>query len=284
MSIFTLEWVRVAPELVVVAASDRAWLHSVPAFLTSDPFAQPMRGAGSPATTRNLLDGVICAAQRAVAKARHRPPLTVARWVWRLAGFYHTTHATPRLMAEAAARFMAAGRHELAAYAAGKARDERGHDALALKDLSTLGYPAEMVVESLVPPTASDLTDYFARSVRADDPVSCVGYSYALERLAVTAGKDYIKQVEAILPRGVRATRCLRVHSGMGTDLRHVEEAVEVTARLSPAERMRVARACYDTAKICCAPPRGGHLSEKSLTRYLSTFTQNPTTKGVRHV
>jgi len=267
-----IEWAQLTDETAVIATSKRAWLLRIDAFDSGDAFARPMRSAGSLATTRNLLDGAIGAAQKMVLPEGSRPELTEARWVWRLAGYYHTTHATPRLMAEAAARFAAAGRHALARYALEKVRDEGGHDELALADLRALGYCAEAVVAELVPPTAEALVDYFARCVRAANPVGCVGYAYALERLAVTNGRDYIRQVEAALPSGVRATRCLRVHSAASADAKHVEDALKVTAALPAEDRRLVARACYETALIACSPPPGGHIAESVLRRRVAAL------------
>ena len=275
-----IEWAQLTAETVVIATSERAWLRRLDAFDSDDPFAQPMRCVGSLATTRNLLDGAISAAQQiareAVSPKGARPQLTEARWVWRLAGYYHTTHATPRLMAEAAERFAAAERHALARYALEKVRDESGHDELALADLRALGYCAEAVVVELVPPTAEALVDYFTRCVRAENPVGCVGYAYALERLAVTNGRDYIRQVEAALPAGVRATRCLRVHSAASADAKHVEDALEVTAGLPAEDRRLVARACYETALIACVSPSGGHIQETALRHRVAALKSQP--------
>jgi pyrroloquinoline quinone (PQQ) biosynthesis protein C len=273
-----IEWVRVEPNTVVVATSERTWLHcpnSFEAMSGDDPFALTMLGAGSLETTRRLLDGVIAAAQSSLPRVTQRPPLTAARWAWRLAGYYHTTHATPPLMAEAAKRFAEAGRVELAEYAFSKVEDEGGHDRLALKDLSALGYDAEAVVAELIPPTAAALVDYFTRSVRAESPVGCVGYAYALERLATTNGQEYLRQVEAILPPGVRATRCLRVHSAVSADAQHVEDALQITASLAAEDRRLVAQACYETTRICCSPPSGGHITEAELQERLSGLTSN---------
>jgi pyrroloquinoline quinone (PQQ) biosynthesis protein C len=274
-----IEWAQLTAGTVVIATSERAWLRRLDTFDPDDPFARPMRRAGGLATTRNLLDGAISAAQQAVSPKGARPQLTEARWVWRLAGYYHTTHATPRLMAEAAERFAAAGRHALACYALEKVRDEGGHDELALADLRALGYCAEAVVSELVPPTAAALVDYFARCVHAENPVGCVGYAYALERLAVTNGRDYIRQVEAALPEGVRATRCLRVHSAVSADAKHVEDALEVTAALPAEDRRLVARTCYETALIACAPPPGGHIAETALRHRVAVLKPQPSTQ-----
>lgn len=247
-----MEWATVSSGKTVVATDDRAWLHdSAGGFAgVSSPFARPMSGHGSPATTRRLLDGALSAARVAVPSSGARPKLTFHRWVFRLAGFYHTTHATPRLMAEAARRFAMAGRMELSHYAERKVIDEGGHDRLALLDLRDLGLPAERVVARLVPPAASALVAYFERAVQQADPIGSLGYAYALERMAATTSPDYTRAVNAVLPPGVNATRCLRVHSGDGTDADHVEDLVDVVARSSAEERSRVAVAVYETGQI----------------------------------
>lgn len=275
-----LEWVQVEEGLVVVATDERAWLHRPNSLDASDPFRPPMRSRGSFATTRNLLDGSISAAQKSVAKAGSAPALTLARWMWRLAGYYHTTRATPVLMNEAAERFAASGRTLLADYAARKALDEKRHDELAARDLKALGCHAELLNERLIPPTARRLVDYFTRSVRAADPVGCIGYAYALERLAVAVNLDYIGRVKGLLPPGVRATRCLRVHSALGSDARHLNEAVEVIASLTAAERTLVARACYETTRLCCSPPVEGYLPDEEIMWRFSTLTAVTSKKG----
>ena len=264
-----MEWAEIAPGRVIVATAREAWVHQpvFPGYL--DVFNEPMQGAGSADTTRRLLDGAIAAAAQR-APARPRPPLTPARWAWRLAISYHTTHATPRLMAIAAERFAAAGRDALAAWAWQKATEERGHDQLALRDLEAMGYDAGRVVEHLMPPVARALVAYFEARVTQDgDPVGCAGYAYTIERLALLRGRPDIAAVQAILPPGVEATRCLRVHSAVGSDAQHVEEAIALVAGLDAAERSHVARACYETSAICFAPHESGDITEEALVRAL---------------
>ena len=124
-------------------------------------------------------------------------------------------------------------------------------------------------METLVPPTAAALMDYFTRSVQAPDPIRCVGYSYTMERLAMGIGEKYIQAVEAQLPSGIHATRCLRVHSSVGSDVGHVEETVEMVAGLAPEERVRVAIACYETALLFFRSPKEGYMSEEELQNVL---------------
>ncbi len=269
-----MEWVRVSPLAIVVADEQRFWIHHPGWFPSADPFLTPMECEGSLASTRNILEGALCAAQQAAALERTpdtatEVPLTLARWVWRLAGYYHTTHSTPALMQEAAEKFAAAGRTALAQYAISKCVDEGGHDDLALEDIRSLGYVAEQVVQACVPATASALVSYFTQLVRADDPIGCIGYAYALERMASAIQQDHIDQVVAILPRGVDATKCLRVHSGVGYDTDHVEDAIAVAAQATAREREAIARTCYQTALLRHAAPKGDYLSEAALQSLL---------------
>lgn len=260
-----VEWATVAPGTTLVATADGGWVH---ASVMGGPFSRPMQSEGSLSTTRNLLEA---AARAGWASARRvpEPPLTAQRWVYRLCGFYQTTHATPPLMREAARRFAKAGRATLARWAETKAREETGHDTLVLRDLKALGYDAGAAVEALVPPTPAALVRYFERQVRAEDPVGCVGYAYALERLALEVDAGYIASVEAVLPPGVRATRCLRVHSDVGSDRQHVAELVEVVATLSAEERTRIARACYETAALCFEARAQEALTDEALQQRL---------------
>ena len=274
LSVAEMEWARIAPDKVVVATANRTWLHRIDPARNDDPFAQPMVGVGSVATTRKLLDGVI--AYAATVSSSLRPPaLTRTRWVWRLAGAYHSSRHTSRLMEEARERFAASGRMSLSQWAAQKAREETGHDRLALLDIQSMGYDAEAVVQALVPPAAKAFVDYFMQTVQEIDPIDCVGLSYASECLGTFVDEEYIQSVETLLPPDIYATRWLRLHSGVGAEVNHVEETLEVVAELTPAERLSVARACYETAVLRFTPPKKGYISDKELQHILKPLESN---------
>ncbi|MDM9385150.1 hypothetical protein QUB80_31335 [Chlorogloeopsis sp. ULAP01] len=264
-----IEWARVAPDTVVVATSERVWVYRPSSTDSSNIFTQPMSGIGSVATTQKLLDTSIVLAKRAVSFSDQPPVLTPTLWIWSLAGQYHLTHSTPRLMEEARELFAAAGREVLAQWAAQKAIEESGHDRLALLDIQSLGYDAEAVVEAIFPPSAKALVDYFTRTVQAIDPIGCVGYAYTMERLALGVSEKRIQAVERILPPGTRATRCLRVHSGVGSDVEHADEIIELVAGLTPEERTKVAIACYETALLDFSSSQNDYPSEEELQHIL---------------
>jgi hypothetical protein len=278
-----LEWAPIAEDRVLIATANRISLHRP---TPMSPFNAPMRGPGSPSTTRQLLDGALevgrlVARERQLSEADALPPITLARWVEQLCADYHTTHVTPSLMAEAAGRFARAGRGALARWAASKVTDERGHDELALRDLRALGLDAGGIVAVLRPRWARALVEYFTRAVRAADPIGCVGYAYALEGSALGVTAVSLRRIEAALPPGVHATRCIRVHSALGSDVSHVDELVGMVAGLDAGERARVAAACYETALIMSAPR--DERSEAELAQLIRTWETIPRRGEIEH-
>ncbi|AUB35503.1 Thiaminase [Nostoc flagelliforme CCNUN1] len=268
-SIVDIEWARIAPDKVIVASADRVYLHQLNCANSDDPFAQQMNNVGKVATTRKLLDGIIAFVKSSVLPKTNSPALNPTRWVWRLAGLYHLCCPTQELMEKASENFALKGRKSLSQWAIQKAREEASHDLLALLDIQSMGYKADAVVKAFVPPVAKTLTNYFTHSVQLLDPIGCVGYSYTIERLALSIGEEYIQAVEALLPSGINATRCLRIHSRIGSDLKHIQETVEMVAGLTPLERTQIAISCYETALLYFSPPQLGYISEEELEQVL---------------
>lgn len=258
-----------ADDEVIVADARRAWLHRPDPLSPHDVFAAPMRGPGSLATTEQLLEGAIGAGLRAArlaAGGAQPPPLTRERWVWRLCGLYHMTTRTPDLLAEAEVKFRAAGRPLLAGWASDRRREETGHDRLALRDLTALGYDAEALVARVHPPGAARMVGWFADAVQSHHmPLGAVAYAHTVERLALRFGRAYLDRVRSVLPPGVDATRCLRIHSAVGSDVSHVRDNVAVIARLPADERIACALACRRIACLSSTPPAGGYRDQAAL-------------------
>jgi hypothetical protein len=219
--------------------------------------------------TRKLLDSAIAAAVRATPIKVKSYPLTSLRWVWGLASAYHMVHYVPQMMEEAAHRFALEKREDLMQWAIQKAKEERGHDQLALLDIQAMGYKAEAVVEKLIPPASVKLVNYLTQSVRSSDLIDCVGYSYTMERLAVGIKEHHIRSVERLLPPTIYATRFLRMHSSIGNDVEHVEETVKMIAGLPPEEQIRIAIACYKTALLFFSSQNEDEISEGELQHVL---------------
>ncbi len=274
-----LEWAAVEGGAVLVATPERAWLHRADGWGRPDPFALPMRHApGDVAATGRLLEGAVAAglaAARAAHPDRRPPPLTALRWMWRLAGLYHLTTHTPALMREAVTRFEIAGRPALAAWARDKARDETAHDALALRDLAAMGLDGRAVVDLLRPPVPMAMVAWFRDAVHAKaPPLGVLAYACAVERLAMRVDAGYLARVQALLPAGVDATRCLRVHSAVGSDARHVEENAAVVAALAADERAGIVFAVSEVARLSCAPSADGYVDDVRLAAVQHTTRQ----------
>lgn len=218
------------------------------------PFDESLPKAGNAAVTRQTMAAAIYAGlpaglDPAEATARTRP-LGLLRYVYSLATAYHTTHATPPTLRRAAGFLEARAKHVAAARCLRIAEQETGHDALALKDIAAFGLPAEDFIARVRPRDAFDLLELFNRLADSAEPVAVLGYVYVLERMALRNTATSIEALERLLPPGVSATRCMRVHSSVGRDATHVAESVEVIATLPPEDRTTIARSAFETSSL----------------------------------
>lgn len=266
-----VECVRLTGNRIIMATADRVWVRSS---VDDNNFLSrsPTGNTKSVEITKKLLDTAIILGKRAASVERQLPALNLTNWIWSLISQYHLTHPTPQLMREAARRFKAQSRKQLVEWANEKAIEETGHDKLALLDIKSLGYEAQALVNTFMPSSAKVLVDYFIRSVQTTDPIKAVGYAYTLERIALAVKEKHIRAIEAIIPSGINATRCLRVHSSIGSDVEHVEEALEMIAQLSSAERNLISLACYETAKLYFSTRKDNYLSTTELKHKLQPF------------
>jgi hypothetical protein len=246
------EWVNVTGDISIIArGSGEVWFHALGGTKEGmDPFTAPMTGAGAAGSTVGLLDGAINLGFAGIEKRLARPDPTVVGYIVALVGAYHTSVDTPRNLRRAAARFEELGRPEVAAYLEERAREETGHDRLALKDLYALGVPAERLVANFIPQGIKPLCQRFDHLCVQDYPIGCIGYSYCLERIAALKQKTDVEKVQALCPDGVDATRFLRSHSGLGSEVTHVEETIAFVAALPANDRIRVVQETYESALI----------------------------------
>ena len=246
------EWVNVTSDISIIAReSGEVWFHTPDGTKEGiDPFAAPMRGAGSAGSTVGLLDGAINLGFAGIEKRLARPDPTIAGYIVALVGAYHTSVDTPRNLRRAASRFKELGRPEVVAYLEERAREETGHDRLALKDLRALGVPGERLVASFIPEGIKPLCKRFDDLCVQDYPMGCIGYSYCLERIAALKQETDIEKVRAMCPPDVDATRFLRSHSSLGSEAAHVEETIEFVASLPANDRIRVVQETYESALI----------------------------------
>jgi hypothetical protein len=246
------EWVNVTDNIWIIAReSGEVWFRTPNGTNGDvDPFATPMTGMGAAGSTVGLLDGAINLGFAGIEKRLAPPHPTLVGYIVALVGAYHTSVNTPRNLRRAASRFEELGRPEVAAYLEGRAREETGHDRLALKDLRALGVPAERLVANFIPEGIKPLCKRFDDLCVQDYPIGCIGYSYCLERTAALKQKTDIDKVRALCPDGVDATRFLRSHSCLGSEVMHAEETIEFVASLPANDRIRVVQETYESALI----------------------------------
>ncbi len=246
------EWVNITGDISIVAReSGEIWFHS-PSGTKEDvnPFATPMTSVGATGSTVRLLDGAINLGFAGIEKRIAHPEPTVAGYIVALVGAYHTSVDTPRNLQRAANRFNELGRPEVSAYLKERAREETGHDRLALKDLRALGVPGERLVASFTPEGIKPLCRRFDDLCAQDYPIGCIGYSYCLERIAALKQEADIEKVRALCPDGIDATRFLRSHSSLGSEVTHVEETIAFVASLPAVDRISVVQETYESALI----------------------------------
>jgi len=253
------EWVRVSGETAIIARdSGEVWFRALDGRdVDAAPFVERMTGAGTLVSSTGLLDGAITLAYEETderLEQADRPPAAqgpnLLRYIYALAGAYHTAKDTPRNLLRAAEHFKQIGRPEVTAYLEMRAQEETGHERLALKDLRALGLPAEQIVQNLVPAGIKPLCDLFDRFCFKDYPIECVGFSYCSERIAALKPEGEIDAVQSLMPEGVDATRFLRSHSSLGSEVSHVEETMEFVASLPAEDRISVVQATYEAALL----------------------------------
>ena len=252
------ETVRLAPGVYLQASPQRFRLHRLLPWDIA-PSIETLQETGDTNVTRQMMAGAFYAGFPQYPSDNQRtadpPAPSLLRHVFSLAASYQTTHATPPTMRRVAARLAARGQHTAATHCLRVAKEESGHDILALKDIAALGLPAQEFVARLQPRTSLALVELFTRFAASDEPIAVLGYAYALERMALFSTEASIVAIERLIPAGIKATRCLRVHSGIGSDAGHVAKSIALMATLPPEDRAAIARATYETISLQFAAP-----------------------------
>lgn len=200
--------------------------------------------------SRAVMEALMFGALRTALGPLPTVELTLERYILAICRCWHTTHHTPGLMERAAKGFGAIGDHHSALLAKQKAREETGHDILALKDLASLGLPADLP-QTVAPANGIALVALFDRLASAPRPYGVFGYAFTLEAFAVLLTAEQIAATQRLVPRGLDITRCLRVHSA--GDLKHVAAIVDHVADMDQAGREAVLGAIQETAPLIAA-------------------------------
>ena len=261
------EWAVVSSGVAIVSSTTgELWFHEIGECPEISPFSNQMTGDGSPTTTALLLNGAVALGFGKDGCELQESAATLPKFVFNLVGAYHNSRRTPGHFRRAAQRLREIGRPDIAAYLEKHAQEETGHDRLVLKDLRALGLPAERIVENLVPDGVRPLNDLFDRLSSADYPVGCIGYSYCFESTAALKQKADVDAMQALCPDGIDATRFMRTHSGMGSEVDHVEDMIDFIATLPAADRIEIVKATYETAVLIAdCLRREGHMPDAEI-------------------
>lgn len=247
MNNITAEWVAVSEDTVIVARqTGEAWVVELNDE-ESNPFSQPMTGEGEHGSTAGLLNAAVALGLTKGGDLKSRAP-SLPRYVLDLVFSYHNARRAPGHFRRAAKLFNDLNRPNIASYLETHAREETGHERLAIKDLRALGLPAERMVANLVPKGMKPLVEFFDDLASSAYPIGCIGYSYCFEYTAAFKGKPEVDALAAVCPPGVDATRFLRTHSGLGSEAGHVEDIVDFVAGLPASDRTEIVKATYRTA------------------------------------
>jgi pyrroloquinoline quinone (PQQ) biosynthesis protein C len=246
------EWAEVAGDTLIIARdAGEVWFYPSSGLEEKAvPFATPMTCKGSLHSTVGLLDGAIRLAFERTDDQPAKADPSLVRYIYSLIGAYYTSKDTPRNLLRAARRFEQIGRLEVSRYLEMRAQEEAGHERLALKDLSALGLPAKRIVANCKPASIKPLCVLFDDYCAQDYPMEAIGFSYCSERIAAVKPKAEIDAVKSLFPDSIDATRFLRSHSSLGSEVSHVEETIEFVSELPASDRIRVVRATYKSGVV----------------------------------
>ena len=246
----TAEWAIVSDETMIVSReTGECWFLDLTERCDLGPFSVPMSGGGTRGSTGALLNGAVELGFAPDDGEMKQSTLSLPTIVSDLVFSYHNANRAPGHFRTAAKRFKQLDQLDISSYFEIHAREETGHDRLAIKDLRALGLPAERIVANLVPEPLRPLCELFDEFAASDYPIGCIGYSYCFEYIAAFKGEPEINAIAALCPPGVDATRFVRTHSGLGSEAGHVDDIVEFVAGLPASDRAEIVKATYQTAK-----------------------------------
>jgi len=248
MDNITVEWVVLSEGNTIVAReTGDSWFIDVRDKDATVPFTRPMSGRGSRGSTGALLNGAVALGLSIEGELKQRA-ITLPQYIFDLIFSYHNARRAPGHFRKAADCFRALNRPEIASYLETHAREETGHERLAVKDLRALGLPAERIVANLIPSGMKPLCDYHDSLASSDYPIGCIGYSYCFEYTAAFKGRSEVDAIEVLWAPGIDASRFLRTHSALGSEAGHVEDIVDFVSGLPASDRTEIVRVTYRTA------------------------------------
>ena len=146
--------------------------------------------------------------------------------------FYYTRHST-KLLTLASSRF-SFDDYDLHRRFIAHSQEERGHEFMCQKDLSSLGYDWSKMAE--LPATAA----FYQRQyylIEHVDPIAFMGYVLCLEGMSSVGAGQVMAKVGAM--HAANAVLFLRAHAGEDHD--HTQKALTAVGKLAPS-RLEIVR------------------------------------------
>ncbi|GEM_PF-4996470 len=239
------------------------------------PLAVPSFDAiTQPDVLRQVFAGAFQAASRYLDSTAHHAettaPPTLMSYVYGLLGAYQTARVTPPIMMALSARYAACGRLAVVERCLTIASEESGHDTLALRDLVALGYPAAALVMAIRPKRALAMIDLLFRYAAAKDPIASFGYAYALERSAAVISEVQLRHLDSIIPAGITADRCVRVHGAAGGAAGHLRDSLDFMVTLKAHEQAGIAQGVFETLCVMHDPDLEDYPGDDALAAWIA--------------
>jgi hypothetical protein len=147
--------------------------------------------------------------------------------MWLAQTYYMVAHST-RLVALAGA-CCPLERNDLHARFVDHAKEERGHEKVAIADIKSLGFSLEDFPKVYASQAMYQVQYYWIQHV---NPASFFGYTYSLEMLAVKFGVQVFEKV--LKAHGEKSVKFLKLHSE--DDVDHMDTANKLISKLTPEE------------------------------------------------
>ncbi len=170
-------------------------------------------------------------------------------YCWGLLSSFITTGATPLVAEYLYEKFLADGSDLIANHYKEIKIEEGPHQKLCKLDLKELGVDYQKIFSLYTFEKEDSLVKYFWKLAKSKEPLSTLGYAYALEKTAlifntpkkIIATKDLLGSKDS-------AIRCLMAHSSNSHEKEHVEDSLRLISTLSIRSITEIAKATLETS------------------------------------
>ncbi len=170
-------------------------------------------------------------------------------YCWGLLSSFVTTGATPLVAEYLYEKFLADGSDVIANHYKEIKIEEGPHQKLCKLDLNELGVDYQKIFSLYTFEKEDSLVEYFWKLAKSKEPLSTLGYAYALEKTALIFNTPKrINEIKDLLGSKENATRCLKAHASNSHEKEHVEDSLRLISTLSNKSITEIAKAALETS------------------------------------